>query len=253
MPKPLLPSSSFMTPRAPAWLLARPIAHRGLHDAQRPENSLAACDAAVAADYPIELDVHLGNTGELVVFHDDELGRMTGASGSLADTPWSRLSSLRLAGTDEPIPRLEQVLARVRGRVPLILDLKSGRAPGKLEDAVTAALANYRGEIALQSFNPFAIARLRRASRSRVLGLLSCEFDAADLSRLEKFALRRLLLAPLAMPNYVGYELRCLPYWAASAARRFGVALVAWTVRSEAELARAAALADNCIFEVVRP
>ncbi|MCA9720594.1 MAG: hypothetical protein KC468_38380, partial [Myxococcales bacterium] len=47
---------------APPWLLERPIAHRGLHDAapgvtDAPENSLAAIDAAIARGYAIELDV----------------------------------------------------------------------------------------------------------------------------------------------------------------------------------------------------
>jgi len=239
--------------RLPSWLLARPIAHRGLHDDQRPENSPAACDAAVAGDYPIELDVRLGKGGEIVVFHDDDLARMTGAPGNVDDTAWATLRSLRLGGTDEPIPTLADVLARVRGRVPLVIDMKAGRTTGKLELAVHDALADYRGDVALQSFHPIGLAKVRRLSRTRVLGLLASDFVEEDLARPLKFILRRLFLAPLSLPDYVGYDLRCLPFWATTAARKLGVGLLAWTVRTEDDLLRARSLADNVIFENIRP
>lgn len=239
--------------RLPRWLLARPIAHRGLHDHERPENSLAACDAAVAADYPIELDVRLGPGGEIVVFHDDDLERMTGEKGRVDDAPWAKLSTLRLAGTDEPIPLLADVLARVRGRVPLVIDMKAGRRTGPLELAVEAAVADYRGDVALQSFHPIALAKVRRVSRTRVLGLLASDFVDDDLSPPLKWVLRRLLLGPLSLPDYVGYDLRCLPFWATTAARKLGVGLLAWTIRTDADLVRGRALADNVIFESVRP
>jgi glycerophosphoryl diester phosphodiesterase len=240
-------------PHVPPWLLARPIAHRGLHDHERPENSLASFDAAVAADYPIELDVRLGPGGDIIVFHDDDLERMTGAKGRVDDAPWSRLETLRLGGTDEPIPRLRDVLDRVKGRVPLVIDMKASRHAGKLELAVHEALADYKGDVALQSFHPIGLAKIRRVSRSRVLGVLASDFVEDDLARPLKYILRRLFLAPLSIPDYVGYELRCLPFWATDVARKAGLALLAWTVRSEADLLRARALADNVIFEGIRP
>lgn len=235
------------------WLLARPVAHRGLHDALRPENSLAAFDAACDAGYPIELDVHLGADGTLPVFHDETLTRMTGATGGIHDTPRSRLDALRLAGTDERIPSLPEVLARVRGRVPLVIELKTRRGGPGLVPAVLDALASYRGEVALQSFDPRTLAAIRRREPSRALGLLASDFRGGDVSRLERFVLRRLLLAPLSRPDYVGYELRCLPYWATTLARRLGTPVLAWTIRTAQDLSRSRRVADNCIFEGVRP
>jgi glycerophosphoryl diester phosphodiesterase len=237
----------------PRWLLARPVAHRGLHDVERPENSLPAFDAACDAGYPIELDVHLGIDRQLLVFHDDTLERMTGTPGRIDRTPCSRLGTLRLAGTDESIPQLPEVLARIRGRVPLFIELKSGRDAAALVAPVLEVLEGYRGEVALQSFNPWTLAALRRRAPGSVLGLLSSDFADGDLSATEVFVLRRLLLAPLSRPDYVGYELRCLPYWAASLARRLGAPLLAWTVRTAEQLARSRIVADNCIFETVRP
>ena len=79
------------------WLVARPIAHRGWHGADRPENSLAAATAARDAGYAVECDVQLSADGEAVVFHDERLERLTGAEGRVADAPLAKLRALRLA------------------------------------------------------------------------------------------------------------------------------------------------------------
>lgn len=239
--------------RAPDWLLARPIAHRGLHDAVRPENSLPAYDAAIAAGYPIELDVHLGVGGELVVFHDRELERMTGTKGWVDRVPWSTLSKLRLAGTEHPIPTLAEVLARVDGRVPIVVELKPSERGALLCRAVLGVLAEYRGAIAMQSFDPRLLARLRASRWRGPLGVLASDFADQDMSTVQKLVLRNLLLAPAALPTYVGYKLQCLPHPAAAIARALGCAIVAWTIRSEADLALGRRLADNVIFEHLRP
>jgi glycerophosphoryl diester phosphodiesterase len=239
--------------RTPDWLLVRPIAHRGLHDAERPENSLAAYGAAIAHGYPIELDVHLGSGGELLVFHDRELERMTGAPGWIDRVPWSVLAALRLAGTDEPIPLLSQVLARVGGRVPIVVELKPSDRAAALCRAVLDALAAYRGEVAIQSFDPRLLARLRAARFRGPLGVLASDFAEQPMSAARKWVLRNLVLAPASLPSYIGYQLSCLPHPAATLARRLGCAIVAWTIRSDDEIERARGLADNVIFERVRP
>jgi glycerophosphoryl diester phosphodiesterase len=242
-----------MQRRAPGWLRQTPIAHRGLHDARAPENSRAAFAAAIASGYAIELDVHLGTGDVLPVFHDDDLQRMTGTAGAIANAPWSVLETLRLGDTDETIPRLHEVLAQVDGRVPLVVEVKAGARPRQTARAVAAALASYRGPLAVQSFHPLALVELRRALPDAVLGVLSCDFTDEDLPAVQKFALRRLLLAPWSRPDYVAYALDALPYWAPSVARRLGLPLVAWTVRDQAQLQRARRVADNVIFEHVRP
>lgn len=242
-----------MQRRAPRWLLQTPIAHRGLHDARTPENSLAACRAAIAAGYAIEIDVHLGSGGELPVFHDDDLRRMTGTGGGITTTPWSKLASLRLGASDEPIPRLGDVLACVGGRVPLLIEVKAGSRPRATAKAIAEVVASYDGPVALQSFHPFALSTLRRVLPDAVIGVLSGDFSKQELPAVQKFLLRRLLLAPLSRPDFIGYELGALPHWAPTVARRLGLPLVAWTVRDDQQLLRARSLADNVIFEGVRP
>ena len=67
------------------WLTARPIAHRALHDAAHGpiENTAGAVSAAIAAGYGIEVDVQLSGDGEVMVYHDDVLGRLTEGEGQL--------------------------------------------------------------------------------------------------------------------------------------------------------------------------
>src|ERR671916_236 len=134
------------------WLTARPIAHRGLHDLRRgrPENSVAAFEAAVEASYAIECDLHLSSDGVPVVFHDDDLQRLTGTAGCVRDRTAAELGDLRLAGTPEWIPTLQELLELANGRVPLVLELKhfAGRDAG-FAWAVAELLKHYDGPVAL--------------------------------------------------------------------------------------------------------
>jgi len=138
-----------------AWLLKTPIAHRGLHGAGVPENSLAAFHAAMRRGYAIEFDVRLAGGDVPVVFHDAGLKRMTGVDRELAETPVAALRKLGLRGTAEHVPTFAEVLATVAGIVPLLIELKTpaDRPPGTLETAVWGVLAGYRGAYAVQSLN----------------------------------------------------------------------------------------------------
>src|SRR3954466_13407125 len=120
------------------WLVRTPIAHRGLHAAfeGRPENSLAAFAHCCALGFPAELDVRLSRDGEVVVFHDRALQRLTGAAGRVEERDAAQLRAPRLLGPDERVPLLAEVLELVGGRVPLLVELKSGAPAATLERAV---------------------------------------------------------------------------------------------------------------------
>lgn len=250
----VLAARSLLGPEPPSWLRLRPIAHRGLHDASRPENSLAAFEAAATAGYAIELDVHRTADGHAVVFHDDTLERMTGRPGTVAACTLEELRARSLLGTDERIPSLDDVLAGVAGRVPVLVELKARSPIGPLEQAVRDALRRCPGSYAVQSFHPWSMAWMRRHAPELPRGMLSSDdFGEEGLPRHQALALQHLLLAPHVRPSFIGYDLRALPQHATTLVRRLGLPLLAWTVRSAADLRRARALADNVIFEHVRP
>jgi len=224
--------------KLPSWIVERPIAHRGLHDRASgvPENSLAAFEAAVAAGYPIELDVQL-----------------------LADCAAEDLRPLRLDGTDQPVPLLAEVLAAVRGGTPLLIELKSpSRKDRRLERAVGALLADCGDPVAVQSFNSLSLKWFCEHMPEIPRGQLGSDFagggsSAAPVAGHGKASLRDLMPGRPDRPAFVACDTRRLRAWTPEQKRLIGLPLLAWTVRSFAEAARALKHADNIIFEGFRP
>src|ERR1700758_5788001 len=101
--------------RAPDWLTARPVAHRGLHDAAAGiiENMPGAAEAAIAGNFAIECDIQLTADGEAMVHHDDELGRLTEGSGALLKKTAAELKAVGFRNTSERMMTLRDPCALV--------------------------------------------------------------------------------------------------------------------------------------------
>jgi glycerophosphoryl diester phosphodiesterase len=142
------------------WLSERPIAHRGLHDLNKTcwENTLSAFREAVRHDYAIECDVHLSNDGVPVVFHDDDLKRLTGRDGQPCDYSLAELVAMKIGTSDDTIPTLAEMLKTVAGKVPLVIELKGteGKDDG-LVAKVAGLLAGYKGKACIMSFEHWLI------------------------------------------------------------------------------------------------
>ena len=174
-----------MTPPLPPEFLAVPLAHRALHGPGRAENSLAAVEAAVAAGYGIEIDVQLTADGRAVVFHDEDLARLTEETGAVRARMAAELGRVALKAGGGTIPTLPQVLEAVAGRVPLLIEVKDqdgsmGPRVGELEQAVAIDLAPYEGPVAVMSFNPYSVDALRHYAPSVPRGLTTCSWDPED-------------------------------------------------------------------------
>ncbi len=187
---------------------AAPLAHRGLHNTARPENSLAAFEAAFARGYGAELDVHLTADGALAVMHDRSLLRMVGADRDITALTAAELKTYTLAGSDEPIPFLEDVLTLAGGRVPLLIELKADSGNhAALCEAVCRALDGYRGTVALESFDPRCLLWLRRHRPDLVRGQLSQDFcRSKDVHPLLRVLLTSLLTNALTRPHFIAYR-----------------------------------------------
>ncbi|WP_210247373.1 glycerophosphodiester phosphodiesterase family protein [Blastochloris sulfoviridis] len=245
----------------PEWLTARPIAHRGLHDAADGvvENTLSACAAAAAAGYAIEVDLQLSADGEAMVFHDDTLDRLTEATGPVAERTAAELKAVRYRATDDGMMRFSELLSLVSGHVPLIVELKS-RFDGDLRLVRRAAeiAAPYGGRLAMMSFDPALVAALRTLAPGIVRGI-TAERHYADpewtgLSAMRKQVLGNLLHWPASRPQFVAFCVGDLPTVATELARRaLAVPVLTWTVRTQKDRARAERWADQMIFEGFRP
>ncbi len=245
-------------PPLPSAFLARPIAHRALHGPGRPENSLSAVRAAVAAGYGIEIDVQPTADGEALVFHDEDSARLTGEPGPVARRTAAQMAALPLlGGGGEGAPTLRQVLAEVAGRVPLLVEVKDqtgtmGETDGALEAAVAEALAGYGGPVALMSFNPHAVARLRDLLPGVPRGLTTSAYDPRDWATLPPETCARLRAIPdydRVGASFVSHEGRDLARRRVAELKRRGAVVLCWTIRSRLQERLARLFADNVTFE----
>ncbi len=188
-----------------------------------------------------------------VVCHDAGLARLTGRVGLVALTSSHRLGRLSLLGTDQHVPLLSEVLELVAGQVPLLLELKPHEPPARLERAVISALRGYRGPVAVQSFDPFSLRAMRELDPRIPRGQIGGPLRNGDLKLVERLALQHLAGSFWSAPSFVAYEFAGLPALSTRVARRVGLPVLVWTVRSPAEEAFARRYADNVIFEGYLP
>lgn len=243
----------------PRSMLTIPIAHRGYHDAaaRRPENALSAFAAAVQAGYGIELDVELTSDGQAMVFHDDTLDRMTAEKGLLEHRTAAELGRIRLNNSDDLIPTLSQVLALVAGRVPLLIEIKDrwdtmGATSGRLEKATAEALAGYRGDLAVMSFNPNCVMEMARLAPHLPRGLTTEYFAFDPEVPLPPDLCARLREIPDYDPSqssFISHKFTDLDYPRVAELKRQGAAVLCWTIKSPQQEAQARRVAQNITFE----
>lgn len=227
--------------------LEKPIAHRGLWDGKIIENSITAYKNAVENGYPIEIDLYLSTDLVPVSFHDETLSRMTGAEGKIYEKNLSELKELSLAGTVEKIPTFKEVLDIVDGKVPLLIELKN-QPNGKIVDITLEMLKNYKGEYAIQSFNPLYIKRVKRLAPDILRGILVTKNpeDLKNQKPLVRYLLKNMTLNFLIKPDFISYDYHYLPVPKRKIKRR---PVLAWTIDSEETHLQIAPYCNNIIFE----
>ena len=243
----------------PSSFLTSPIAHRGLHDAAsgRVENSPSAITAAINSGYGIEIDVQLSKDGTAIVFHDYHLDRLTTHSGTVAEKSEHELSQATLAGSQDTIPTLNQMLALISGQVPLLIEIKDkdgdlGNNVGELEAAVAHTLQSYKGHIAVMSFNPNAVAVFAKLQPQIPVGLVTDSFSAEDWPTLP--ACMREHLSKISDFDrtgacFISHNQAKLHDPAVVRLKTRGVPILCWTVRSQDAEITARKIANNITFE----
>ena len=244
--------------RMAPWL-GRRFAHRGLHDLKRGvvENTLSAFEAACQAGFGIELDIQFTADMRVVVFHDDDLARLTGDRSKVREVPLAQLQGMRLAGVPTAhIPTLREVLALVDGRVPLLIELKNGKANDRLCRALVEQLRGYRGEYIVESFSPLIVRWFKKNAPEIMRGQLVCAMEgySSAVGALGGFFLSNLLLNALGRPDFVAYDANALRFAAPRIQRTlFKTPLAAWTVRDMPLAMLVETRGEMCIFERIKP
>lgn len=243
------------TPRRPLprWLTEVPLAHRGLWAPDGPpENSLAAFAAARDAGVGVELDVHVTADGTPVVVHDPDLERVTGTRLDVRTAALDELREHRL-GDGTRVPTLAEVLDEL-GDAPAMVEVKNlDRRWGHVEPAVATVLDDHARNCSVASFHPGTL-RWFRQHRPRVIRAQTASpAYGPQVPAAVGRALAWLLLNGRSLPHLLSYDVAGLRHPVVRRWRARGGVVVAWTIRSEADLARAVAHADNVIFEGIPP
>ncbi len=244
-------------PRRPLNKLAGwDYAHRGLWNAERPENSLAAFKAAVDAGYGMELDLHLTTDNVLVVFHDDTLDRMCGVSGRPENCSLAELRKLRLKGTEHGIPTFDEVLEVVNGKAPLIVELKADKRLDELCSHARARLQTYDGPYCIESFHPLAVRWFRKNAPEVIRGQLAYGLHlnqkGKKIHMLDVF-IASLIGNALGRPDFIAYDEASDQNLPMGLMRLLRPTLVAWTVRSPERMKQLRKTYDLQIFEGFLP
>ncbi len=175
------------------------IAHRGstLH---APENTLLAFSNALDEGASmIELDVHLTKEGQLVVFHDNDLKRLTGVDVATIDLTQNELNTIRINETHS-IPTLESVLSLINHQTKLLIELKTHIETPELEETIVPILEAYGlgDDVLIQSSNLEALQQINYLNPTIKKGLIvslgitryNSQYDILDFFSVEQSSLQ---------------------------------------------------------------
>ena len=226
-------------------------AHRGLHGNGVPENSLEAFELACRAGHGIELDVQLSKDGEVMVFHDYTLIRMTGVDKKLCELDARELCSLSLAHTEQKIPTFREVLELINGRVPILVELKGESFDTSLCPKVAQMLKEYKGKYCIESFNPLMVKQMRQLMPSVFCGLLYTNaVKEKKKASVINVAVTLMALNFLCKPNFIAFDEKYRGSFFIKVTTRFyNTPKFVWTVRSLESLDMAHRLGECPIFE----
>lgn len=241
-------------------------AHRGLHEnaGGLPENSMKAFRAAIEKGYAIELDIRLTKDGRIVVFHDDTLQRICGKADRVASQSLAALKELRLLDTEEQIPEFGEFLNQVQGRVPLLVEFKTGlpgadrAAVDRLCEAAMVLLDGYQGPFIIESFDYLVLAWFKKYRPQVMRGQLGmglhCYIPALGRQVAESIPLyRRKMLSWLlynyaGRPHFISYRYQDAGL-SLTLCRGLGACVAVWTVKTALDSARLLSRYDAVIFE----
>lgn len=228
------------------WFCKYKIAHRGLHDKDNPENSMGAFENACNHGVAIELDVRSTLDGTVVCFHDSNLRRMCKVDIDVQNLTTDDLDKYTLLNSHFKIPTLKEVLTTINGRTPIMIEIKPTDRHEHLEEKVYNLIRDYKGDIAIKSFNPLVVAWFKKHAPQIPRGMLSCMFSEVHLPFVYKVLLKRLFFFRWAKPHFISYNINDLP---SKYLKNKNVPILTWVVTSSDMEKIALSHADNVIFE----
>ena len=225
------------------FLTDRLIAHRGMHNDKYLENTLPAFKRAIIYNYAIELDIHLLKDNNVVVYHDNNLKRLTGIDKLISECTYSDIKKIDCIN----IPLLCEVLELVRGKVPILIEYKYDTKVGKLERETVKLLDNYKGDFAIFSFNPLTILWFKLNRPNYIRGQLVSDIFPKNF--LLKYILSNMFANIITKPDFIAVNLEMLDNENIVKLRDKYIVL-GYTINNKNELAIFKNKADNFICNI---
>ena len=220
--------------------LKRPIAHRGLHNNKDIiENTIESFELAIKNNFSIELDIVLSKDGEVMVFHDYDLNRLAGSNKLINNCTANELRNIKLLGTNSVIPSIDEVLYRINGKVPILIEIKESFHPD-IEERLFEIIRSYEGEIAIQSFDKKSIIWFKNNAPFYKLGLISNnpELTVEEISKLGV--------------DFLAFNINILDSDIVKNLKDLKFHILTWTIDTLEKYKKSQKLADNCIFEKIK-
>ena len=216
-------------------------------------NGSAAFAAAIAGGYAIECDLQLTRDGEAVVFHDDHVERLTEGRGMVKDHTAAEMKQLTMRNSTDKVQTLAELLTQVNGQVPLVIELKSlWDGDARLAQRAIEELKSYSGPHCLMSFDPDAIAAVRRFAPHIIRGIVAERATDSYYNSLplpKQTELRTFSHLARTRPDFVSFFYEELPWAPITALRASGMPIITWTIRSPQQAVMAMRCSDQITFE----
>ena len=229
-------------------LIRQPVAHRGLHDGNHAvwENTLSAFEAAISRGFAIECDLQYAADAVPVVFHDDDMERLCNIKADVRAKSSGELGLMSIGGTRDKVPSLAKMFSLVRGRVPIVLELKGREGDDEgFASSVLELVEDYNGPLALMSFDHWLLRDLKEIGTNRPVGL-----TAEGTKREDFIAHEQAMMLGL---DFISYNIMHLPNDYITLQRSKGIPVITWTVRNAAQQAHSAAHTEQITFEGFDP
>ena len=220
-------------------------AHRGLFDNKKiVENTISAFKKALLDNLNIELDIRVTKDNKIIVFHDDNIKRLTGIDRLVKEMTYNELSNVKLLNTTDKIPLLEDVLKLVNGRVTLLIELKENFSNNTLKE-LNKLLLDYNGKVLLQSFNPVIIKKMALTSLKRYkMGILLTN-EYKDFKRtlydvfIYKYLIKQKYISFISSPKELIFKVKEVS----------SKELFIWTIKTKEEFIKYKKYSNNLICE----
>ena len=224
----------------------RIIAHRGIYDNIKIyENTKEAIKKAIEKKYIIEIDIHKTVDNKIIVFHDYNTKRLFNVNLNIEKSTYDKLNNLKKFH----IPTLEEILKLVDGKVPILIELKQPDKIGALENQTMNILKKYKGQYAIQSFNPQTIYWFKKYYPNVLRGQLSSKFKNKKMPKIKKIILSKMLLNIITKPNFISYKYDDLSINSIKKYQTKGLKVLGWTIRTKEEYDKYKKYYDNLICE----